>query len=245
MAKLVLRHSVLILLGIVAAAALAVAQAESDTAPKITSISKITTKKYQTITIKGTGFGTHAPYTGDSDFVAFNDDTKHWQAGYSKYSDTVTLIVHSWKNTTIVLGGFSGAWGTHNYTLGVGNKIQLQVWNPQTGAGPADKTTKVVKAATEIALTSSRNPSSYGEPVTFTAAVSADTETPPDGETVSFVQGTTVLGTATLRGGSASFTTSTLEPGAKSIKAVYGGNSDFTRSTSGDGDSVPLKQTVN
>jgi hypothetical protein len=244
-AKLILRHSFLILLGIVAAVGLAVAQSESDTTPKITSVSKITTKQFQTITIKGKGFGTHAPYTGDSDYIALNDLTKKWQAGYSKYNDTVTLIVHHWDNTKIILGGFSGAWGTHNYTLGVGNKEKVQIWNAQTGAGPASKTVKVSKAATEISLASSLNPSAYGEPVTLTAVVSADTDAPPDGETVSFVEGTTVLGTATLRGGSASFTTSTLEPGANSIKAVYGGDSDFAGSASIDGDSVPLTQTVN
>jgi hypothetical protein len=244
-AKLLLRRSCLILLAIVAAASLAVAQSESDTTPKITSVSKITTKKYQTITIKGSGFGTHAPYTGDSDYIALNDLTKKWQAGYSGYNDTVTLIVHSWKNTKIILGGFSGAWGTHNYTLGVGNKEQVQIWNAQTGAGPASKTVKVSKAATEIVLTSTPNPSTYGEPVTFNAVVSADTDAPPDGETVSFVHGTRVMGTGTLKGGSASFTTSALEPGANSIKAVYGGDSDFSASTSCDGDSASLTQTVN
>jgi len=243
MAKLILRRSCLILLGILAAIA-AVAQSESDTTPKITSVSKITTKQYQTITIKGKGFGTHAPYTGDSDYIALNDLTKKWQAGYSKYNDTVTLIVHHWDDTKIVLGGFSGAWGTHNYTLGVGNKEQVQIWNAQTGAGPASKTVKVSKAATEISLTSSRNPSVYGEPVTFTAVVSAEADTPPDGETIWFVEGTTVLGTATSRGGSASFTSSTLELGAHSIKAVYGGDSDFAGSTSDDGDSASLTQTV-
>jgi hypothetical protein len=41
-----------------------------DTTPKITSVSKITTKKHQTITIKGTGFGTHKAYTGDTDYIA-------------------------------------------------------------------------------------------------------------------------------------------------------------------------------
>jgi hypothetical protein len=245
MAKLILRRSCLILLGIVAAASVAVAQSESDTTPKITSVSRITTKQFQTITIKGSGFGTHAPYTGDSDYIALNDETKYWQAGYSKYNDTVTLIVHSWKNTEIILGGFSGAWGTHNYTLAVGNKEQVQVWNAQSGDGPASKTVRVSKAATEIVLTSLPNPSAYGEPVTFTAVVSSDADTPPDGETVSFVQGTTVLGTATLNGGVASFTASTLEPGANSIKAVYGGDSDFAGSTSCDGDSALLTQTVN
>jgi hypothetical protein len=120
MVELILRRSCLILLGVVAAASVAVAQSEPVTGPKITSVSKITTSQLQTITIKGSGFGTQAPYTGDSNYIALTDLSKgKWQAGYSKYDDTVTLIVNSWTNTQITLGGFSGAWGTHNFTSGM------------------------------------------------------------------------------------------------------------------------------
>jgi hypothetical protein len=245
MAKLILKRSCLVLLGIVAAAAVAVAQSDSDTTPNITSVSKITTAEHQTITITGTGFGRHKAYTGDSDYIALDDETKGWQAGYSKYHDTVTLIVHSWTNTKITLGGFAGAWGTLNYTLAVGDSEEVQVWNAQSGAGPASKTVTVSKADTAIEITSSPSPSAYGEPVTFTAVVNSAAGAPPDGETVSFMTGKTVLGTGTLIGGSASFTTSALEPGANSIKAVYSGDPNFAKSTSRDGDSAPLTQTVN
>jgi hypothetical protein len=47
-----------------------------------------------------------------------------------------------------------------------------------------------------------------------------------------FKQGTTVLGTGTLSGGSASFTTSALPVGTNYIKAVDGGDSNFGGSTS-------------
>jgi hypothetical protein len=46
------------------------------------------------------------------------------------------------------------------------------------------------------------------------------------------MKSTTVLGTGSLSGGSASFTTSTLKVGTNSITAVYGGDSNFTGSTS-------------
>jgi len=85
---------------------------------------------------------------------------------------------------------------------------------------------------TTTTLTSSPNPSVYGQLVTFTAVVSSTIGTPPDGETVSFVKGTTVLGTGTLSGGSASYMNSTLKVGTNSIKAVYGGDSNFAGSTS-------------
>jgi hypothetical protein len=92
--------------------------------------------------------------------------------------------------------------------------------------------TKILMAVTTTTLTSSPNPSTYGQPVTFTAVVTAGSVAPPDGETVSFMKSKTVLGTGTLSGGSASFTTSTLKVGTMSVKAIYGGNSNFAGSTS-------------
>ena len=92
--------------------------------------------------------------------------------------------------------------------------------------------------ATETTLTSSPNPSIYGETVTFTATVSSSAGTPPDGETVTFIYsfGTNyadVLGTASLSGGSATFITSSLPfEGAGKIVAVYGGDVNLSGSTS-------------
>jgi uncharacterized repeat protein (TIGR03803 family) len=89
--------------------------------------------------------------------------------------------------------------------------------------------------ATETVLTSSPNPSITGEAVTFTATVSSSAGTPPDGEIVSFIYENfaEVLGTAPLSGGSASFTTSSLPfVGAGKIIAVYGGDLNFSGSTS-------------
>lgn len=77
---------------------------------------------------------------------------------------------------------------------------------------------------------SSLNPSIYGENVTFTATV---TPPPPNGELITFEQGTKVLGTGSLTGGSATFTISTLTTGsANEVKAVYGGDSTYAGSTS-------------
>jgi uncharacterized repeat protein (TIGR03803 family) len=89
-----------------------------------------------------------------------------------------------------------------------------------------------VRATTTTALSSSPNPSQSGQAVTFTAVVASTFGTQPDGETVSFMKGKTVLGTGTLSGGSATFTTSTLKVGTTSVTAVYGGDSNFAGSTS-------------
>jgi hypothetical protein len=202
--------------------------------PTITGISKITTAQFQTIVIKGSGFGTQSPYTGDSDYISLLDQTKkpQWQAGYAPYNDTVTLIVMQWEDSKITLGGFSGAWGTHNYTLTKGDREQVEIWNAQSGDGPATKYVKIQGAATTTTLSSSLHPSTYEQQVTFTAVVSSDEGAPPDGETVTFMQGETVLGTGTLSDGWASFTASTLPVGAGAITAVYEGDAELDGSTS-------------
>jgi hypothetical protein len=92
---------------------------------------------------------------------------------------------------------------------------------------------------TTTTLSSSPNPSTYGQSVTFTAAVTSGNGAPPNGETVTFMKGKTVLGTGALSGGSASFITTKLPTGTSSITAVYGGDSNFAGSTS-----KPVKQVV-
>jgi len=236
MSKLILRRFFLPLFAIVAAASLAVAQT-----PVITKVSKISTQQYQTIVITGSGFGTHKPYTGDSDYISLEDQTAKpgWQAGYKPYNDTVTLIVHEWEDSRIILGGFSGAWGQYNYTLAKGDSEQIEVWNPQSGSGPATVTTTIVGEATATTLTSSPNPSTDGEAVTFTASVDSKGGAPPDGETVFFLQGKTVLGKGSLTGGTAVLVTSTLKAGTTYVTALYRGDSEFAGSKS-----KPVKQVV-
>jgi hypothetical protein len=88
-----------------------------------------------------------------------------------------------------------------------------------------------MRGATITTLSSSPNPSMYGQAVTFIAQVTSSLGAPPDGETVTFKKGATVLGTGTLSGGSTS-TTSTRPVGTNSINAVYGGDSNLVGSTS-------------
>jgi Bacterial Ig-like domain (group 3)/Beta-propeller repeat len=97
-----------------------------------------------------------------------------------------------------------------------------------------------VRAVPMITLSSSLNPSIYGQEVTFTAVVTSTIGPPPNGETITFMKGITVLGTGVLSGGSASFTTSTLPVATGEITAVYGGDVNFT-----GGKSKIVKQVVN
>ena len=87
-------------------------------------------------------------------------------------------------------------------------------------------------------LTSSTNPSVFGQSVTFTATVNgADSGTPTG--TVTFNDNGTSIGTGSVTGGLATFTTTTLTVATHTITAVYGGDNDYFAS------SGSLTQTVN
>jgi VCBS repeat-containing protein len=101
------------------------------------------------------------------------------------------------------------------------------------GSTSAVLTETVNKAGTTVALRSSANPSVHGQAVTFTATISVVSpgSGAPSGS-VSFYDGSTLLGTGTVSGGVATFTTSALKVGSHSITAKYGGDSNFSGSTS-------------
>jgi hypothetical protein len=94
----------------------------------------------------------------------------------------------------------------------------------------------VNKANTTTALTASTNPaSSTTTTVTFTAVVKAvapGAGTPPNADTVTFKNGNATLGTVTLSGGQATYSTKFSTVGTYSITAVYNGDSNYNGSTS-------------
>jgi hypothetical protein len=137
--------------------------------------------------------------------------------------------------TALGTGTLSG--GTATFTtsgLGAGVHSITAVYggdaNFAGGTSPVVMQT-VNKAASSTSVTSSNVTSSRGAAVTFTALVTSSATGIPKG-TVTFQDGTSALGTATLSGGTATFTTSGLGTGAHSITAIYGGDGNFTGSTS-------------
>jgi hypothetical protein len=92
-------------------------------------------------------------------------------------------------------------------------------------------TLSALQSVTTTGLQCSANPTHPGVPVTFTASVSTRTAPVPSG-TVSFVQGTTVLATVPVMGGSASLTIASLPLGSTAITAVYAGAGGNLNSTS-------------
>jgi hypothetical protein len=87
-------------------------------------------------------------------------------------------------------------------------------------------------AGTITSLTASNITPTVGQSVQFTATVVAQPGSGGPTGTVTFIDGTTSLGTATVNGGAATFSTSTLAAGSHSITASYSGDSNFAGSVS-------------
>ena len=93
----------------------------------------------------------------------------------------------------------------------------------ETGTGSSSHTVNGANFTPVIALSSSRNPASTGQTVTFTANVSMSSG--PVGGTITFYDGATALGSAAISAGRATLTTATLPAGSHAITARYEGSS--------------------
>jgi hypothetical protein len=92
--------------------------------------------------------------------------------------------------------------------------------------------TTFTQSPTATTLTSSLNPSTHGQSITFTATVTTSGPIAPTG-TINFKRGPDGMGTGTLNAsGVATFTTSILKPGPYKITAVYKGDTSNLTSTS-------------
>jgi hypothetical protein len=114
--------------------------------------------------------------------------------------------------------------GSHTITTNYGGDANF---NGSTGALTGNPEV-VNQANTSTAVTSSQNPSGLGQPVTFTATVSAvapGAGTPTG--TVTFLDGGSAVGTGTLSGGIATLTTSALAVGSHTITTTYAGDGNF------------------
>ena len=150
------------------------------------------------------------------------------------------LTLGTGSNWNMVLATFRPA-GASTTTTSPGSTTTTLPTTTTTTTSTSTTTTATIPGTT-TGVTSSANPSVSGQPVTFTATVKAKTAGAgiPTG-TVTFKDGPSTLGTATLNGsGQATFTTSTLAAGSHSITASYGGDANFKGSTS-----PKFTQTVN
>lgn len=96
----------------------------------------------------------------------------------------------------------------------------------------------VLPTTSAATISSSLNPATYGQAITFTAKITSPTLIPSG--PVTFKAGTTVLGTAQLVSGIATFTTSTLPAGTTLVQVIYQGNSNIKGSTASVTQTVQL-----
>ena len=132
-----------------------------------------------------------------------------------------------------------GAAALTTATLGVGSHSVTASYGGDgnfLGSVSSGKSVTVAAGLSSVALLSTQNPSTTGQSVTFTATVSGGAAS----GTVTFKDGGTDVGTGSLSGNVATFTTASLSLGDHSITAVYPGDGNLTGSTS-----APVTQTVN
>jgi hypothetical protein len=149
--------------------------------------------------------------------------------GFGPSTNTLFTYTTGSLTGTPVLGTTPGG---YNYALNTSTagQVRLVVTSTNSSSTPITTTNTIQSLV---------NPSTYGSAVMFTATVSP---APTNGETVTFKDGSTTLGTGTLSGGQATFNTTATQLAATShaITAVYVGDGAYNPSTS----SV-LTQTVN
>jgi hypothetical protein len=137
---------------------------------------------------------------------------------------------------TLATAGLTGGTATFDTsTLAAGtHTISASYGGDANFTGGSATLTQTVKGGTATTLTSSANPSTFGQSVTFTATVTPAAGTPgtPTGA-VTFRDETSgmTLATVGLTGDTATYDPSALRVGTHTISASYGGDANFTDSS--------------
>jgi len=151
------------------------------------------------------------------------------------FDGSTSLGTANLSNNVAHISVTSFALGSHSITASYAGDRNF------AGSTSAALTQSVTQSGSSTAVSSNANPSSYGQAVTFTATVAPAYSGTPTG-TVSFFDGSTSLGNATLSSGVATFSTSAtaLIAGSHSISAKYNGDSNYLASSS-----AAFVQTIN
>jgi hypothetical protein len=146
---------------------------------------------------------------------------------------TVAFLDGSTTLGSVPLSSGSANFKVNTLTTGTHSITAVYSGDPNfTGSTSAALSQTVNKATTTTTIAASPNPAALGQAVTFTAAVVSSTGAIPNGN-VTFAQGSSVLGTASLDStGHASVTTSSLMAGNNNVTASYAGSANFLASTS-------------
>ncbi len=183
--------------------------------PTVTTLSTALTPSRYGTGLQFTAIVT-APYAVPTGTVQFLEGTT--LLGTSAVGPTGTNYAAIATFTTTTLAA-----GTHSIVASyiptpIPNQDPPRNFDPSS-SGPL---AQVIQATSGTVLTSSLNPSTFGQSVTFTAAVALGGTTAVATGTITFTDGTTTLGTVTLNAqGVATYTTSTLAVGQHPITATF------------------------
>jgi hypothetical protein len=161
-----------------------------------------------------------------------------------------TGLITTSDNVFYTVGGAADTWGYASWTPAVINsdyfRVRLDV-SGTSGTVKIDSTQAGVYYSvpgTTTTVATSGTPSTCGDSVTFTATVTRSGGSDTPSGTVAFMDGGATIGSSTLTGSggtaTATFATSSIAAGSHIVSAVYGGDSNFTGSTSS-----PITQVVN
>ena len=191
------------------------------------------------------GSYTLTAYFYPTDSIDYSNTTASVMLVVNKATPTVTwatpaAILYGTALGTTQLNATASVAGTFAYSPASGTVLAVGLQTLTATFTPTDTinyttaidtvTLTVTKGTPTLGLISSPNPTYVSAPVIFTATVASAVTTPSG--TVSFLDGTTVLGPGALSGGVATYTTSALAVGTHSITAVYSGDGNFTAVTS-------------
>ncbi len=145
-----------------------------------------------------------------------------------------TAITFQSGSTALGTGTLSGGVATLGIaTLPLGKNIITASFPGTTylnSSTSGAQTVTVGKGATTLALTASSTNPAAGATVVLTATLSPYVGT--NGDTITFYNGTTSIGTGKLSNGVATLSLSSLPTGANSVKAEFAGDTDLDASTS-------------
>jgi eukaryotic-like serine/threonine-protein kinase len=125
--------------------------------PEITAVGAFAATGTQTVQISGSCFGAGNTSSGaDTAYLRITDQTAGWNACWTNDpgTDSVTCDISSRSSNEITFGGFTGDYGQGAWVVTQGDDIEVQVWNPQSGQGPA--VCQVVAGSGEAAHCSGR-----------------------------------------------------------------------------------------
>ncbi len=153
----------------------------------------------------------------------------------SQYGGTVAgTVMYKQGNTTLAVLDYAIPYST-TYTT-TGTRFITAVYsgdNDNLGSTSAalKQVVNALPAATITKVVTSGSPTYINQSVTFTSTTTSTYGPIPDGETVTFYDGATAIGTVPTTSGVASFTTSTLSAKTHTIKATYIGDATFKSSS--------------